>query len=152
MQIKIIQEFLFHLISYFHLRAKTEERFWELFWQRKAYTCTSEQRINASLGRTLVFQSSTHICFSHCMQGPLFQAMPSILSHCHAPVWQPEPQYPVPKSVPALTSTKHCILFNHFGDISIWVNTEVTGALDRCKTKEKRNIKEQQYQRAVEPG
>jgi len=57
----------------------------------------------------------------------------------------------VPKPVPALTTTKHCILFNHFGDISIGVNAEVTGALDRCKTKGKRN-KEHEYQRAVEPG
>jgi len=58
----------------------------------------------------------------------------------------------VPKPVPRLTSTKDCIFFNHFGDVSIRVDTEVTGALDKGRTKGERNIKEHQYKIAVEPG
>lgn len=88
-------------------------------------------------------------CFL-CVPAPLFQTQPRILSHCHAPLL--ELQNPVPKPAPALTRTEHCILLNHFGDISIRVDTEITGALERWKTKGKGNVRAHQHQRAVEPG
>lgn len=147
MQSKIIQGLLlFHLVSFFHPRVmtvssegssdKTEVHvhFW---WEHKWF-----------FGKNIGYQSS-HTHFTHCRQAPLLQTQPEILSHSHTTMWQLEPQYPVPKPVPALTSTKHCILFNHFGDIGIRVNTEVTGALDRCKTEGKRNIKEHQHQKST---
>lgn len=91
------------------------------------HTCTLLTR--------MLFSLSSKNLVSHCMPAPLFQTQPKIPSDCHAPVWQLELQSPMPETVPALTSTEHCILLNHFGDISIRVDTEVTGALDGWKTK-----------------
>lgn len=86
-----------------------------------AYMHTSDQ--NAVFPQ----MSSTNLV-SHCMPAALFQSLPCSCVTAGA-------AEPVPEPVPALTSTEHCILFNHFGDISIRVDAEVTGALERWKTK-----------------